>query len=87
MSGIATTKMSSRGQVVIPEGVRQHLGLRAGSRFVVVAGDDALVLKPIAEPDSSQFDKLLNEARKQARRAGVRKADIAQAIHTARARE
>ena len=87
MPGIATTKMSSKGQVVIPEGVRQHLGLKAGSRFVVVAGDDAVVLKPIAELDLSQFDELLKEARKHARRAGLRKADVAQAIRTARARE
>ncbi len=87
MPGIATTKMSSKGQVVIPEGVRQHLGLKAGSQFVVVAGDDAIVLKPIAELDLSQFDRLLTEARKHARRAGLRKADIAQAIRAARARE
>lgn len=79
--------MSSKGQVVIPEGVRQRLGLKAGSQFVVVAGDDAVVLKPIAELDLSQFDKLLTEARKHARRAGLRRADIAQAIRTARARE
>ena len=79
--------MSSKGQVVIPEGVRQHLGLKAGSQFVVVAGDDAIVLKPIAELDLSQFDRLLTEARKHARRAGLRKADIAQAIRAARARE
>ncbi len=52
-----------------------------------VAGDDAVVLKPIAELDLSRFDKLLKEVRKHARRAGLRKADIAQAIRTARARE
>ena len=49
---------------MIPEGVRQRLGLKAGSQFVVVAGDDAVVLKPVAELDMSQFDKLLAEARK-----------------------
>ena len=87
MPGISTTRMSSKGQVVIPESVRQHLGLKAGSQFVVVAGDDAIVLKPIAELDLSQFDRLLTEARKHARRTGLRKADIAQAIRAARVRE
>ena len=87
MPDIATTKMSSKGQVVIPEGVRQHLGLKAGSQFVVVAGDDAVVLKPIAELDLSQFDELLTAARKHARRVGLRKADITQAIRAARNRE
>ena len=86
MSRIATTRMSSKGQVVIPESVRKRLGLKAGSEFVVVAGDDAVVLKPVTEPDMSQFDELLAEARRQARRAGLRKADITNAIRTARGR-
>ena len=34
----------------------------------------------------SQFDELLAEARLQARRAGLRKADITDAIRTVRAR-
>jgi AbrB family looped-hinge helix DNA binding protein len=78
--------MSSKGQVVIPEDVRRRLGLKAGSQFVVIAGDDAVVLKPVIEPDMSQFDELLAEARSQARRAGVRKADITDAIREVRAR-
>ena len=36
MTGLATTKMSSKGQVVIPEEIRKRLGLKAGSQFVVV---------------------------------------------------
>jgi AbrB family looped-hinge helix DNA binding protein len=86
MSRIATTRMSSKGQVVIPENVRKRLGLKAGSEFVVIAGDDAVVLRPVTEPDMSQFDELLAEARRQARRAGLRKADITNAIRTVRAR-
>jgi AbrB family looped-hinge helix DNA binding protein len=78
--------MSSKGQVVIPENVRKRLGLKAGTEFVVIAGDDAVVLRPVTEPDMSQFEELLAEARRQARRAGLRKADITHAIRTVRAR-
>ena len=86
MARIATTRMSSKGQVVIPKSVRKRLGLKAGSEFVVVAGDNAVVLRPITEPDMSQFDELLAQARRQARRAGLRKADITNAIRTVRSR-
>lgn len=86
MSRVATTRMSSKGQVVIPENVRRRLGLKAGSQFVVVASDDAVVLMPVIEPNLSRFEELLGEARQQARTAGLRRADIADAVRSARRR-
>lgn len=32
MSGVETTKMSSKGQVVIPENIRKKHGLNAGTQ-------------------------------------------------------
>ena len=34
MPNVATTRMSSKGQVVIPEDIRKQLKLKAGSQFV-----------------------------------------------------
>jgi AbrB family looped-hinge helix DNA binding protein len=36
MADAGTQKMSSKGQVVIPEEIRDRLGLKAGAQFVVV---------------------------------------------------
>lgn len=47
MAEVATTKMSSRGQVVIPEEIRSRLGFKAGTKFVVVGREDTLILKAI----------------------------------------
>ena len=47
MSTVATTKMSSRGQVVIPESVRDDLGLKTGDRFVVLAESGVVILQGI----------------------------------------
>jgi AbrB family looped-hinge helix DNA binding protein len=44
----ATTEVSSKGQVVIPEAIRKRLGLEPGAEFVVVACNDAVILKAIA---------------------------------------
>ena len=71
MAEIATTKMSSKGQVVIPEEVRKRLGLRAGSQFVVVGEKDTVILKTISPPSMREFDDLILEARKKARLAGI----------------
>ncbi len=75
-----TTKMSSRGQVVIPERIRTELGLEPGAEFVVVAKDDVLVFKQLAPPSWEQFDALVREARHQARAAGLKPRHVRQAI-------
>ncbi len=80
MSELATTKMSSKGQVVIPEDIRKRLGLEAGSQFVVVAGKDAIILKTISPPSMDEFDKLIKNARRQARKAGMKRSDIKDAV-------
>ena len=77
---LATTKMSSKGQVVIPEDIRKRLGFKAGSQFVVVGEKDVVILKSISPPSIEEFDILIAEARKQARQAAMKKSDIAAAI-------
>ena len=86
MPGLATTRMSSRGQVVIPEEIRKRLKLKAGSQFVVVGEKDTVILKAISPPSLEEFDELIMEARKQARKAGLKRSDIPAAIRKVRRR-
>ena len=76
--------MSSKGQVVIPEAIRNALGLDAGSEFVVVAEGDVVILKVIQAPAMSEFDDIVSEARLQARRGGMKRADVTAAIEAVR---
>ena len=80
MGSIATTKLSSKGQVVIPEEIRKQLGLKEGDQFVVVGQDDAVILKSIKKPVLNEFDSLIDKARRQARDAGLKRSDIGKAI-------
>jgi AbrB family looped-hinge helix DNA binding protein len=75
-----TTKMSSRGQIVIPERIRRQLRLEPGAEFVVVAKDDVLVFKQLSAPRWEQFDELIRAARRQARAAGLTPRHVKQAI-------
>ncbi len=86
MSSIATTKLSSKGQVVIPEDVRKELGLEAGARFVVMGEGDVVILKKIEAPDRDEFKALAAKVRAQARRAGVKRSDVTKAVRSARRR-
>ncbi len=84
---LATTKMSSRGQVVIPQSIRDKMGLEEGVEFVVVSEGDALMLKVITPPAAREFKALSEELQKQARASGLRPKDISNAIRRVRGRK
>jgi AbrB family looped-hinge helix DNA binding protein len=86
MDTFATTRMSSKGQVVIPETIRKKLNLQPGAQFIVVGKDDVVILKAITAPEMESFDKLIQEARQQAKEAGLTRKDIADAVSRARGR-
>jgi AbrB family looped-hinge helix DNA binding protein len=87
MENLATTRMSSKGQVVIPEEIRDRLGLKAGTQFVVVGNRDAVILKAISAPSVKEFNNLIDQARQQARKAGLRKSDVEAAVSRVRGRK
>ncbi|OKY76467.1 MAG: hypothetical protein BM485_04330 [Desulfobulbaceae bacterium DB1] len=80
MTQVATTKMSSKGQVVIPEDIRKRLNLQPGAQFVVVGDNDVVILKSITPPSLEEFDTLIADARRKGKKAGVKKTDIEEAI-------
>ena len=86
MRDAATTRLSSKGQVVIPEEIRERLGLKPGAQFVVLADRDVVILKLLQAPDMSEFDTIVSRARKAAKRAGRTKKDVAKAIQSVRQR-
>ena len=84
MSTAATTTLSSKGQVVIPEEIRVRLGLKAGAQFVVVADRDVVIFKILDPPALGEFAPLVARARQAAKRSGLRQTDIAKAVATIR---
>jgi len=87
MSSYSTTRLSSKGQVVIPEGVRNDLGLKEGDQFIVIGEGDAVILKAITVPRLEEFDMLLAQARAEARKAGIKKSHLKTAIAKVRRRK
>lgn len=86
MTQVATTKMSSKGQIVIPEEVRNSLGLKSGDQFIVIGNKDVVILKSISPPSMDEFDALIKKARTQAKKAGLKKSDISKSIEKVRKR-
>lgn len=87
MANVSTTKMSSKGQVVIPEIIRKQLNLKPGAQFVVLGDKDVVILKNISPPSMDEFDNLIAKARKKAKQAGLKKTDIKDAISQSRGKK
>lgn len=81
---VFTTKMSSKGQIVIPEGIRDSLGLTPGTQFVVVGKGDTVILKSINQPNMDEFKELLADARSAAKKHKLQKKDLKEALEKSR---
>lgn len=84
MATVGTTRLSSKGQVVIPEQIRKALGLEPGAQFVVLCDGDVVMLKLIDAPGRSQVKALAARVRSRARRAGLKPADVRKAVRDVR---
>ena len=55
---IELTKVSSKGQVVIPQRVREKLRIREGETLAVSAEDDLVVLKKVSNPFEEDLETI-----------------------------
>ncbi|MBN1502767.1 AbrB/MazE/SpoVT family DNA-binding domain-containing protein [Candidatus Woesearchaeota archaeon] len=46
---IGITKLSTRGQIVIPNNIRDHLGLTENDQLVIMSDDNEIVIKPVKD--------------------------------------
>lgn len=74
------TRLSSKGQVVLPQGIRKRLGLIVGAKFVVIGEGDVVILKRLEVPARGQLKRLLKESRAYAQKAGLKRSDIPKVI-------
>lgn len=84
MTKVMTTKMSSKGQVVLPEALRQMYGWQSGMAFTILAYKGSVIMQPLKTPTddeiAAEFEEALAEARRQAEEAGMTPVDISDAI-------
>lgn len=53
-----TTKISSKGQVVIPKSIRKNYGWAPGQELVVIETEDGIVLKPKKPFEETSLDEV-----------------------------
>ena len=77
---VEIVKMSAKGQLVVPQTVREELGLSPGERFVAIpVGRDVLFKR-----SNFDLDAFAKETRRRFSRLGITKQDAAEAVRWAR---
>jgi AbrB family looped-hinge helix DNA binding protein len=80
----STTKVSSKGQVVIPANVRKAASLKKGEKILAIAINDTIVLKKIVD---KSFQKTLNPVWEKVRQMGLTEENIDALIEEARTQD
>ena len=73
---IEFTKLSSKGQVVIPQDIRDRLKLQEGEAFLVVTQDDTICLKKMEIPEPKTWKDAVKPFRDAAKKSGFTKKDL-----------
>jgi len=85
---IETTKMSSKGQIVIPQDIREEINAKEGTIFAILGSNDTIILKKIETPSKENLIKELTqmakEGRKRAEKLGIKESDIPDKVHKIR---
>lgn len=83
-----TVKMSSKGQIVIPQHIRQEIHAQEGSIFAVIGSKDSVILKKIETPSRDQllkeFQNIAIAGRKRAEKLGLRERDVSELVQRIR---
>ena len=79
------TRLSEKGQVVIPTEVRRKMGLKEGTKLLVIGLEDVIVLRRLQlSEEKLRLKKLLAEARFSAKTHGLSEKEIERLVHPVR---
>lgn len=89
MNAVLTTKLSSKGQVVLPEAVRDMFGWDVGTSFSVMVYKGSIIMKPLVAPTPAELDAefadAFAESAKSARDARMPRSAIDDAVRAVHA--
>ena len=70
--------VSSRGQICIPNDIREEMGLKEGNRVLFMLSDDSLLVKKVTTETFAEITRPLREA---AKKSGLKEEDVVDIVH------
>lgn len=81
---IEVTKIGERGQIVIPQSIRDEMHLAKGEKFIVLHKDNMVILKRLIEPTTKEISELFRKAQHHAHKHKLTESDLWNAIQKTR---
>jgi len=63
MYAIETAKLSTKGQLVVPDAFRKHYGWKAGMTLLLIGTADSVVIQQLSIPSDSKISQTVDESR------------------------
>ena len=76
--------IGERGQIVIPQSLRDEMSLRKGDKFMVLQRGDMLIFKKLRAPSLEDFENLLKRSHSHASKHNFIEDDLQESIKRAR---
>jgi bifunctional DNA-binding transcriptional regulator/antitoxin component of YhaV-PrlF toxin-antitoxin module len=87
MAEAELVKMSSKGQLVVPESIREEEGFEPGDRFISIPIKDGVMFKKVRILDfKAEYERLAKEIRAHMKKRKITQKDLDEAIRWARRR-
>ena len=75
-SEVQMTTTSPKGQVVIPQEIRQQMRIGSGTKFAVYGKGDTIIFKKVEMPTVKDFERLALFGREFAGKKGIKEKDV-----------
>jgi len=82
MDDLELVKMSEKGQLVVPQGIRESMNLNPGERFIAMEVEDGVYFKKIDV--KKEFERVAKEVSTTFKKSGIKQKDLKEAIKWAR---
>ncbi len=84
MASPPITRLSSKGQIVLPKTVREAQNLTSGDVFTVLADEDTIILQKVQLPSQEEFEAVMAKGREFAWQKGIKREDVVRAVNELR---
>jgi len=79
------TRLSERGQIVIPTELRKSMHLKEGERFIVTGLDDTIILRKLElSQERLRLKRLIMESSEKAKKSGFTEKEVEKLIEKTR---